>query len=173
MKKTLVAALALSTASLAYADTSSLNGFYLGGGVSKTRNDFNSAEFTPVELFGGYKYNPYIGGEIRVGSSSERQKISNFESVYYRTESANSVGKTYLLIGYTHLDLETDAGNYNLNGLSYGAGVGFIINDYFNLNLEYKVLADGKGSYYPNKFQEFDNQNITFSSVSATVDYRF
>jgi hypothetical protein len=172
MKKLLVAALLLSAAS-AYADTQSNNGFYVGGGVSNTSNDRNSVNFTPIELFGGYKLSPFVGGEIRVGSSSGTDKITNFESVYYRTESANSVGKTYLLLGFTHLDLETTGGNFNFNGLSYGAGVGFIINDQFNLNLEYKVLVDGKGTHYESKFISYENQKMMLNSVSATVDYRF
>ena len=172
MKKVLVAALALSAVS-AFADTQSNSGLYVGGGISNTNNDWNSVTFKPVELFGGYKLNPFVGGEIRVGGSGGTDKISNFESVYYRTESANSVGKTYLLVGYTHLDLETTGGNFNFNGFSYGAGVGFIINDQFNLNLEYKVLADGKGTYYKDKFTSFDDKKMMLNSVSATVDYRF
>lgn len=172
MKKFLVAALALSAVS-AFADTQSNSGFYVGGGASTTKNDWNAVTFTPLELFGGYKLNPFVGGEIRVGSSSGTDKITNFESVYYRTESANSVGKTYLLLGFTHIDLETEGGNFNFNGLSYGAGVGFIINNQFNLNLEYKVLVDGEGTHYESKFISYENKKMMLNSVSATVDYRF
>lgn len=168
MKRLLVAALALSAVS-AFADTQSNSGFYLGGGVSNTNNDKNSVTFKPVELFGGYKLNPFVGGEVRVGSSGGDDKISNFESIYYRTESANSVGKTYLLAGYSHVELETTGGNFSFNGFSYGAGVGFIINDQFNLNLEYKVLVDGKGA----QSNVDPYKKMTLNSVSATVDYRF
>lgn len=172
MKKTLVAALALSAASV-YADTSSNSGFYLGGGASNTKNDWNSTTFNPVELFGGYKMNAYVGGEIRAGSSSGGvAKISNFESIYYRTESSNTVGKTYLLLGYTHADLEAQNGNYNLSGVSYGAGVGFVINDYFNLNLEYKILVNGSGTHYLDKINE-ESVDMKLTSVGVTVDYRF
>ena len=172
MKKLLVAALSLAAVS-ALADTQSFDGFYAGLGVSNTRNDWNSVTFEPVEIFGGYKMNPYVGGEVRVGSSSGNQKINNYESVYYRTESANSVGKTYLLLGYTRLDLDTSVGNFNFNGFSYGAGVGFVISESFNLNLEYKVLANGKGTASLNDGTDIDNQKMKLSSVSATVDYRF
>jgi opacity protein-like surface antigen len=173
MKKILVAALALSAAST-YADTNAFEGFYVGGGVSSVRNTWDDNKWTPVEVFGGYKMNPYIGGEIRVGSSSGGDsKITNFESVYYRTESSNSVGKTYLLVGYTHADIEAPTGNFNFNGFSYGAGVGFVINDQFNLNLEYKVLSNAKGTWYPDKFSRVEDLSIKLSSVSATVDYRF
>lgn len=173
MKKTLVAALALSAASLAYADTSSSSGFYLGGGISSTKNDSDSNTYQPLELFGGYKLSPYVGGEIRAGaSSSDTAEISNFESVYYRTESANSVGKTYLLLGYTHANLDRQSGNYSLSGVSYGAGVGFIINDYFNLNLEYKILVDGSGTHHVDQASD-ESVDMKLTSVSVTVDYRF
>ena len=173
MKKVIVAALALSAVS-AFADTQSNSGFYVGGGISNVRNSFDDATWTPVEVFGGYKLNPFVGGEIRVGASSGGDsQITNYESIYYRTESSNSVGKTYLLVGYTHADLEAPTGNFNFNGFSYGAGVGFVINDYFNLNLEYKILADAKGTQYKDKITRVEDLKRKFSSVSATVDYRF
>ena len=173
MKKILVAALALSAAST-YADTGSYDGFYVGGGISSVRNTWDDNTWQPLELFGGYKLNPFVGGEIRVGASSGGDSnITNYESIYYRTESSNSVGKTYLLVGYTHADVEAQTGNFNFNGFSYGAGVGFVINDHFNLNLEYKVLSNAKGTWYQDKFTRVEDLNIKLSSVSATVDYRF
>lgn len=173
MKKILVAALAFSAAA-SYADTGSFDGFYVGGGISNVRNDWDDNKWTPVELFGGYKLNPYVGGEIRVGASSGGDsKITNYESIYYRTESSNSVGKTYLLLGYTHADVEAQTGNFNFNGFSYGAGVGFVISEKFNLNLEYKVLANAKGTWYPTPSSRVEDLDIKLSAVSATVDYRF
>lgn len=172
MKKLLVAALALSAVS-AFADTQSYDGFYVGLGASNTKNDIGSYTWSPVEVFGGYKLNAFVGGEIRAGASlGGDSKITNYESIYYRTESANSVGKTYLLVGYTHADFEESSGNYNFNGFSYGAGVGFVINESFNLNLEYKVLADASGTHYIDKYHQ-EKLDTKLSSVSATVDYRF
>jgi opacity protein-like surface antigen len=174
MKKILVAALVLSSAA-SYADTSSSEGFYVGAGVSGVRNDWDDKKWSPVELFGGYKLNPFVGGEVRVGASvgGGDSKITNYESVYYRTESANSVGKAYLLLGYTHAEIEAATGDFDFNGFSYGAGVGFVISEKFNLNLEYKVLANAKGTWYPDKSTRFDDLDIKLSSISATVDYRF
>ena len=172
MKKVLVAALAFTAAS-SYADTQSSEGFYVGGGVSHARSAQSSYTWDPKEISGGYKLNSFVGGEIRVGASSEGAlKITNFESIYYRTESSNSVGKTYLLAGYTHMDFSGTDGNFNFNGFFYGAGVGFIINEQFNLNLEYKVLADASGTHYADKFSQ-EKLDAKFTSVSATVDYRF
>lgn len=168
MKKILVAALALSAAS-AFADTQTNNGFYIGGGVSSTNNDWNSVNFTPIEFFGGYKMNSFVGGEVRIGAAGGDEKITNFESIYYRTESANRVGKTYLLAGFSHVELETTGGNFSFDGISYGAGVGFTLNDQFNLNLEYKVLVDGKGT----QSTSTESKKMMLNSVSATLDYRF
>jgi len=173
MKKLLAAVCAFS-ALTAYADTQSFDGFYVGGGTSNVRNTWDNNKWNPVEIFGGYKLNPFVGGEIRFGESTGGDtKITNYESVYYRTESSNSVGKTYLLLGYTHADVDAQTGNFNFNGFSYGAGVGFVINDQFNLNLEYKVLANAKGTWYQDKYHQVDDLSIKLSSVSATVDYRF
>jgi len=173
MKKVLVALFTL-LAIPAYADTQSSQGFYVGGGISNVRNDWDDNKWEPLEIFGGYKLNPYVGGEVRVGASSGGDsKITNYESIYYRTESANSVGKTYLLLGYTHAEVEAETGNFNFNGFSYGAGVGFVINDKFNLNLEYKVLSNAKGTWYQDRFNRVEDLSIKLSSVSATVDYRF
>lgn len=172
MKKMMMVTALTLTAAAAFADTQSPSGFYVGAGVSNTKTDSDSTTFTPIELFGGYKLNSFVGGEVRVGSSSGNPKITNFESIYYRTESANSVGKTYLLAGYSHVDLEANSGNYNFNGFSYGAGLGVVINDHFNLNLEYKVLVDSTGTLYKDKFTEKE-LDLKLSSVTATVDYRF
>lgn len=173
MKKILIAALALSAAT-SYADNSSFDGFYVGGGFSGIRNSWNDTNWVAGEIFGGYKLNSFVGGEMRVGKSSGGSShFTNFESIYYRTESSNSVGKTYLLLGYTHADLESENGNFNFNGISYGAGVGFTISDHFNLNLEYKVLLDGDATHYLNKFTRDEGIDVKLSSIAATVDYRF
>lgn len=172
MKKILVAALAFSAAST-FADTNAFEGFYVGGGTSNVRNDITDAKWSPIEVFGGYKLNSFVGGEIRYGQSAGGDsKITNFESVYYRVESSNSVGKTYLIAGYTHIDFSAWDGDFNFNGFSYGAGVGFVINEQFNLNLEYKVLADADGTHYINKFARA-SLSTKLSSIGATVDYRF
>jgi opacity protein-like surface antigen len=171
MHKIIAAALALSacTAVSALADTPVKSGFYIGGGISNTNNDWNSVDFQPVELFGGYKLSPFVGGEVRIGAAAGTEKITNFESIYYRTESANDVGKTYLLAGYSHVALATTGGDFSFSGFSYGAGVGFAINDQFNVNLEYKVLVDGKGTLS----NSTESQKMMLNSLSATLDYRF
>ncbi len=172
MKKILVAALAFSAAA-SYADTGSFDGFYVGLGKTKVRNDITDVTWSPVEIFGGYKLNSFVGGELRYGQTTGGDsEITNFESAYYRVESSNSVGKTYLIAGYTHIDFSAPDGDFNFNGFSYGAGVGFVINDQFNLNFEYKVLADADGTRYIDKFTRA-SLSTKLTSIGATVDYRF
>jgi opacity protein-like surface antigen len=158
MKRILLALLPVMAAS-AYADTQSNSGFYLGLGAANVRNDVDKTKWTPAEVFGGYKLNPFVGAELRIGASAESDvKINDYETLYYRVESANSVGKTYLLLGYTNMNINKES----FKGLAYGAGVGFVLNDYFNLNFEYKAANVSS-----------DRLDVKLNSVAVTVDYRF
>lgn len=160
MKRFMLALLPLMAAST-YADTQSNSGFYVGGGASSVKNDWDDTKWSPVEIFGGYKLNPFVGGEVRIGKSVGGSiKIKDYEALYYRVESANSVGKTYLLAGYSRAKIE----KMTFDGISYGAGVGFVINDRFNLNLEYRMLLNGSDKY---------KDDIELSSLGITLDYRF
>jgi hypothetical protein len=174
MKRIIIVLLSFIGVSV-YADTLSNSGYYLGGGAYNVKNDTSSDKWTPVEFFGGYKMNPYVGGEIRLGvSPGGKTKITDYESLYYRTESANSVGKTYLLAGFSRVNLEASTGEVSVSGPSFGAGVGFIVNDYFNVNIEYKVLVTGTGTFTPtDKAQSSRDQDMKLESVGLTVDYRF
>jgi hypothetical protein len=174
MKQIIIMLVSFVAASV-YADTLSNRGYYLGGGAYNVKNNTSSDKWTPAEVFGGYKMSPYVGGEIRIGTSpGGKTKITNYESLYYRTESANSVGKTYLLAGFSQVNLEASNGKISVAGPSYGAGVGFIVNDYFNVNLEYKVLVTGSGTLTPkDKAQKSKDVDMKLESVGLSVDYRF
>jgi hypothetical protein len=174
MKRIIIVLLCFMAAS-AYADTLSNSGYYLGGGAYNVKNDISPDKWSPVDFFGGYKMNPYVGGEIRLGvSPGGSTKITNYEALYYRTESANSVGKTYLLAGFSQVNLETREGKISISGPSYGVGVGFIVNDYFNVNIEYRILVTGTGSLTPNdKAQKSSDKDMKLGSFGLTVDYRF
>jgi opacity protein-like surface antigen len=97
--------------------------------------------------------------------------IDHYESIYYRPELANEEAKLYGLLGYSQLKRSLDS--YNISGgtfgsgessdtesgLSYGVGIGFVINQDFNFNIEYRQLID--------------KQNYEITAASANVDYRF
>jgi opacity protein-like surface antigen len=160
MKRIIIALLFL-VAAPAFADIHANNGFYLGGGVAQISLSDSSYDWTALELVGGYKLNPFVGGEVRLGAASEGDpNITSYMSGYYRVESANDVGKTYLLAGYTYGAVSGDSSD-NFSGFSYGGGVGFVIFETLNLNFEYRILCK-------------DNKNnLDFSSFNVGVDYRF
>jgi opacity protein-like surface antigen len=139
------------------------------------------------ELLGGYKYNDALGLELRLGRGQKagsryyeldkdgaklghlKRDISGYQSIYYRSELVNDEAKLYALIGYSQLKSELMIQNINegekkitnerFSGLSYGVGVGFVVGEQLNLNLEYKVFCDDIGN--------------DFNAGSLNLDYRF
>lgn len=165
-------------------------GFYAGAGASVTMFDDEVVDVDNAhafELVGGYKYNAWLGVDLRVGKgisagesdtyfvgSNEmdgrlKREVDNYYSVYYKPEVINDEAKLYLLIGYTSMDFseEIDAADGTRvssvsgseSGASYGIGVGFMINKQVNFNIEYRTLPD-EGSHDP-------------AMASANFDYRF
>lgn len=174
MKKWL-AVLMLGLPMVAVAGDNSTGGYYVGGGAADVKMRFDeggSLDWTTGEVVGGYKHSPYVGGEARLGFGSENSLDLLYTSFYYRTESSNDTAKTYLLFGYTfgQLKFDGDPGEddtIDLNGFSYGAGVGFPVSSRLNFNLEYRMILDGDAKY------EGDSEGIELSGVSLNVDYRF
>lgn len=170
-----LAAVALGLPMVAVAGDNTVGGFYVGGGAADVKLSFEeggSLDWTAVEVIGGYKHNPFVGGEARLGYGSQDGFDLLYSSVYYRTESSNDTAKTYLLLGYTFgavaFDGDPDEDDtVSLNGVSYGAGVGFSITPRLNFNLEYRMILDGDAKY------DGDSENIEMSGVSLNVDYRF
>jgi hypothetical protein len=189
MKKLCILALGL-LALPALADNN--RGFYvgLGGAGIKDEQDGvnNVSRIRAIELFGGYKYNNALGGEIRIGSSQKsgtgknyatadgtvlsgnlERDIDSYESIYYKPELVNDEAKLYALLGYTHLSTSgkvTDqAGTViydvedSASGFSYGVGVGFVINEHFNVNFEYRSIC-----------KEVSNKP---NLAAVNIDYRF
>lgn len=155
-------------------------GFYLGIGASGISDEqdapVDTTQIRTGELLGGYKYNAALGAELRLGSglragSSKKgdleREIGNYQSIYYKPELVNDVAKLYALLGYTQIsssvNLDTAAGpagkEVSYSGASYGIGIGFVINEYFNVNFEYKNLCEDL----------YNNPN----TASVTLDYRF
>ena len=146
------------------------------------------SQIRALEFFGGYKYNDALGIELRLGNGktigtsrfyfddkgvvqngSVEREIGSYSSLYYKPELVNDEAKLYALIGYTHVNTSGSVKDANGNlvrsaegsasGYSYGLGVGFVINEHFNINFEYKNLSD-EISGKPNL-------------ASVNLDYRF
>lgn len=161
--KYLVAAVLSLAAVSAVADTQSTSGFYAGGNVVNVDANGDLGEWTAIEAVGGYKLNPYVGGEVRVGGAGDSDpNLDVYSSIYYRTEAANDTAKAYLLAGYTVASFSADGGDReDFDGFSYGAGAGFIINRRFVLNFEVRQLVKD------------NDANLDLTAFSVGVDYRF
>lgn len=188
MKRTLLALAVLAAAASAQADNR--RGFYTGASVSRVDTNISSTGggwvgVNAIELVGGYKYNWYLGGEMRLGtglSSDDGNGITSVEvehsvthmaSLYYRVESSNQTAKLYGLFGFSSVGMDfealeaddglgisvgdTDSKTYS--GLSYGAGIGFVINRRTNLNFELRQLLD--------------SDDVSFEAATIGFDFRF
>jgi len=152
-------------------------GFFAGVGASAIdaddKNSFGGADLWIAELSAGYKYNSLLGAEVRYGTSLGGDEvfldgddtievdmdINHYQAVYYRAEATNQHGRFYALLGYADLDYRLEDTDLSTDGFSWGLGFGWYIAPQWNLNFEYKNLADA------------DTQN--FTAISAALDYRF
>lgn len=179
MKKTLIALACGLMAGATSADN--IQGWYAGGGVSYldsgvSTDDNRSLGFSALEFMGGYKFKPYLGAELRVGTgfSSENgtvdeqnrdYSLSNYTSVYYRIESVNQIAKLYGLFGFSNISIDVDnneTGTSSSNsdsGASWGIGAGFITGPKTNINFEYRTILS--------------NSDNDFSGMTINYDYRF
>lgn len=154
-------------------------GFYLGIGGSSVNDErdapIDTTSIRTVELFGGYKYNDALGIELRLGSGAKEgdskdrtlgREIGNYQSIYYKPELVNDDAKLYALLGYTKISSTMNLYIANpasfessYSGFSYGVGIGFVINEHFNINFEYKNICEDL----------YDKPN----TASVNFDYRF
>ena len=109
--------------------------FYVGGGVAYD-NALEEDEFSGT-LVGGYDFNEYVGGEVRVSSNGDFETYSGFIKPQYPIGEANVYG----LVGYEYVDvLGEDVDSY-----AVGAGVeyaGIRLDTVYSDNTEeYKTLA--------------------------------
>lgn len=177
MKKAYLLALSL-LAIPALADNN--RGFYVGIGASGISDEqdtpIDTTQIRAGELLGGYKYNAALGVELRLGKgvkegvskdASLEREIGNYQSIYYKPELVNDDAKLYALLGYTKLSSSanqataTAAANEDISysGVSYGVGIGFVINQQLNINFEYKSIC-----------KDLDKDPNT---ASVNFDYRF
>lgn len=161
-------------------------GYYVGGGAGTADIGVDDFSGTTVamklgELFGGYKYNNWLGLEARVGASLIEEtyaldtidefgrtdlaeiKIDSYYSFYYRAELTNEIAKLYALAGVTSLSTSTQFDlsqvQADASGQSYGLGAGLYINEKMFFNVEFRTLISTKTD--------------KFNIVGFNVDYRF
>lgn len=178
-KKILAALMLGSLATSSFADN--LRGFYAGVGgalvdANEADDNGSSPNFRLVKVVGGYKYASWAGAEVRIGTGVSEEtftsningtateldvKLDSYAGIYYRPELVNQEAKLYGLFGYSTIETSSSGGsNFDTsdNGVSYGIGVGFVMNEDLNINFEYL---------------EFINQDEAhFSGFSMLLDYR-
>lgn len=147
-----------------------LDKFYVGGSINsidaKTDVDEDRGFFS-TELIVGYKYNGFLGAEIRLGAGSEEDNGSGGSgsftsaSFFWRPETSNSIAKIYGLIGFATVSVpETDLEESGTQtGGALGGGFGFTFNEAWNLNFEYRYFINAS---------DFEAKGF-----SVNVDYRF
>jgi len=187
MKYVAIAAFAALTAGLAQADHR--QGFFAGANISYLSSDSiivsptddDEVNIFGLELVGGYKYNSWLGVDVRLGAGLSEQglasaaggsfdySVDGYQSIYYRPEMINTEAKIYALLGYTTIDVtveQKDDSNTVISeadnsesGTSYGLGVGWFAGEDITINLEYRMLID--------------KDEDEFSVATFGFDYRF
>ena len=162
-------------------------GFFIGTGFSLIDvgvDDFfdNRVNFKGVEVIAGYKYNGYLGLDVRYGLSPADESFfggedpdtgldlvseadfENFISYYYRPEIANDIAKLYLLLGQASVTITTteedgSSTTRDERANSWGVGFGLWVNRKFDVTFEYRQLLST------------ENESITINAVN--IEYRF
>ncbi len=116
----------------------------------------------------GITYGVTTGGALEERGKFERD-LGTYGSIYYKPELENDDAKLYALIGYTQISTskttkditgtELESPSVSYSGISYGIGIGFVINEYLNINFEYKNICD----------ELYNKPNMS----SVNFDYRF
>ena len=135
---------------------------------------YNDALGIELRLGSGKKAgtsNVYFDKAGTLQSGNLEREIGSYQSLYYKPELVNDEAKLYALLGYTHLSstrkvfdaagkvIADEGKDGSASGFSYGVGIGFVINEHFNINFEYKNISE----------EVSDKPNL----ASVNVDYRF
>ena len=116
-----------------------------------------------------FDFNGTPSGSLNTTGEIERE-LGTYQSIYYKPELENDDAKLYALIGYTGISsskisrekssgVEVETPSKSYSGISYGIGIGFVIDEHFNVNFEYKNICD----------ELYNKPNMS----SINFDYRF
>ncbi len=144
-----------------------LDKFYFGGGIASIDAGADGVNldlgYDSLEIIGGYKHSGFLSGEVRLtygndsgDDSADTSLLTG--SIYWRPETANAVAKTYGLLGFSTASI-SGFDDPSESGISYGAGIGFTITEYWNINFEMRKILN--------------NSALDLDTMSAHIDYRF
>lgn len=188
-KKIIASVLALAASGFCHADNS--RGFYAGGNfgitltddfiITETQKPDAKLRMGTLEVLGGYKYNAFLGIDVRVGTGLVGKTVEvsdtvdadydlgSYYAVYYRPEMINDYGSWYGLLGYSNVDYSVEIKNANgevtdkldesKSGMSFGFGVAWFLQNNVNFHIEARSLIN--------------SDDISGEIVTAGFDYRF
>lgn len=145
----------------------------------------DSIELPALELSGGYKYNGWLGVDVRyaLGMSSRtlsavdetntvasvEYEVDGYTAFYWRPEITNNEARLYFLLGQASVDIDStnkdadgnkvSSAKVSESGTSYGFGMGWFMKKRMNFNIEYRALVD--------------KDEVEVDVVTAGIDYRF
>ena len=163
--------------------------YYIGMGVGNKQMEDEQTdetfESTDITLLAGYRYNTYIGAEVRyskelsdveynhgnTNNSDIDDYDSSFESIgtYLKLSYPIKSFSAYGLLGYAYTTMDNLSGDSrSADGFSWGIGTNYQINSNWNIFVDYIVLYDDTG---------FDgramNDDITIDTFTLGVNYAF
>ena len=144
-----------------------------------------SVELPAFELSGGYKYNAWLGVDVRYGMGMSGRTLSavdetetvdtveyevdGYTAFYWRPEITNNEARLYFLLGQASVDVDStnkaadgstvSSAKISESGTSYGFGMGWFMKKRMNFNVEYRALVD--------------KDEVEVDVVTAGIDYRF
>ncbi len=145
----------------------------------------DSLELPALELSGGYKYNAWLGVDVRYGLGmssrtlsavddtdtvdSVEYEVDGYTAFYWRPEITNNEARLYFLLGQASVDIDStnkgadgstvSTAKVSESGTSYGLGMGWFMQKRMNFNIEYRALVD--------------KDDVEVEIVTAGIDYRF
>lgn len=155
MRKTLLAAALLAASPMALAQG------YMGAAFGVLEYKLDGIEGKPslasLHVAGGYQVNEFVAAEGRVGfgvgddeHGNNELKLKNSIGGYVKVGYPIEEFYPYVIGGFTRVELEAEDSTgiktkESISDLSYGAGLGFLINHSAVLQAEYLRLADDDG----------------------------
>ncbi len=163
--------------------------YYLGMGIAnkqmeneKTDETFESTDIT---LLAGYRYNAYVGAEVRYvkelsdveyshGSTNNADidaYDSSFEALgaYLKLSYPIEAFSPYALLGYASTSMDNLEGDSRSEeGFSWGVGATYQLNPNWSLFADYILLYDDKGFN-----GRAVNETITIDTFALGVHYAF
>lgn len=165
-KRILAAVVAAGVSSFANAEMAPYFGVQYGF-LDFDRGAVDGAALDAFTVRGGLDINELIAAEARVGlglSDDTRRGIKAEMNYHYGVYAVINLPTgshidPYLLGGYSYVDSTVNRNDYSDDGLAYGAGLKWFMNDQSALTLEYLKVADN----------DYTKQNL----ISLGILYHF